>query len=452
MLASYTANLASLLVVKRIVPPPSINGIQNAIDNSKSMCYPYGTHAGDYLEETYPREVTNLEIFIPVPDNHADKYNSLNNGTCDFLIDWRNSYDIAKHKKEYNPDCRLIQEGRTIKPIGFAFASMLDPGLKCTLLVKEVFNYYIRQMHENGKLVELWQAHISSQADPGHCDSTYGDNTVPLPTEDDASEDGTAEEEETTRQRRFLKGGGKKAATAGSVMTELEEEEAAGEELALNIVDMAGTFLLQVMGAVAAILVTILSHLESKYLRHKKVVQVKRESMRQSQLLEQQHLSITHLGDDTVDDIKYGSRPQNYSNRETTISTKHSSFQSGTSSTTHLSPDNSNYHGTDDVHDDDNECDRQNASTQLPRPPSFKLKKNSDNENKDRERVPEYSPRQREEHPSLDRVQKCLNHLQSSHDELKQQSDGLKHQNDELKKQCDGLKYQNDLIIKHLKI
>lgn len=245
-----------------------------------------------------------------------------------------------------------------------------------------------------------------------------------------------------TRQRRFLKaGGGKSAATAGSIMTELEEEEAEGEGLALTIVDMAGTFLLQVMGAVAAILVTVLSYLESKC---KKVVQVKRESMRQSQLLKQQ--------DDTVDDIKLGSRPRNYSNRETTISTKHSSFQSGTSSTTHLFPNSSDYNHTDDVYDDDNECDRQNASRQLPRPPSFKSKKNNDNENKDRERVPEYSPRQQEKHPSLDRVQKCLNHLQSSHDELKQQSDGLKHQNDELKQQCDGLKYQNDLIIKHLKI
>ena len=430
MLASYTANLASLLVVKRIVPPLSIDGIQNAIDHSKSMCYPYGTFAGDYLGEMYPREFNNPEIFIPTGDT-AELYGALNNGTCDFLIDWRNNYDIVKHQKEFNPDCRLVQEGRNIKSIGFAFATMLDPGHMCTLLVKEVFNYYIQQMHKNGKLAELWQAHISSQSDPGHCDSTYGDNTERLPTEGEDSEDGTKEDDDAaaTRQRRYLKAGGGSGATAGSVMTELEEENAEGEELALTIVEMAGTFLLQLMGALAAILVTVLSYLENKYIRHKKVVRVKRESMQQSELLEQQHQQhppTTHSEDDTVDDTKNGSRPRNYSNRETTISTKDSSFKSGTSSTTHLFP-NTDYNGTDDVHDDhdDDECYRQDSSTRLPRPPAFKSNKNNDNGDKDPEREPEYSSRQLEEHPSLDRVQKRLNHLQHQNDTLQHQNDTI---------------------------
>merc|ERR1711865_1011113 len=145
MLASYTANLASLLVVKRIVPPPVINIVQDAIDHSMSMCYPRGTFAAEYLAEQYPPNVmNNPEIFIPVEDTAADKYGALNNGTCDHLIDWRNSYDIVKHQQDYNPACQLVQEGRIIKRIGFTFASMLDPGQKCTLLLKEVFNYYIK--------------------------------------------------------------------------------------------------------------------------------------------------------------------------------------------------------------------------------------------------------------------------------------------------------------------
>lgn len=363
MLASYTANLASLLVVQRIVPPPSIDGIQNAIDHSKSICYPYGTFAGDYLAEMYPRESNNTEIFIPVSFVTAEKYGALNNGTCDYLIEWRNSYDIVKHQKEYNPDCQLVQEGRAIKSMGFSFATMLDPGHMCTLLVKEVFNYYIQHMRENGKLEELWQAHILSQSDLGHCDGIYGDkNTERLQTEDDDSEDDGTAEEEATRQRRFLKSGaGRAAATAGSVMSQLEEEEAEGEELALTIVDMAGTFLLQVVGALAAILVTVLSYLEDKYVRHKKVVRVKRK------------------------------------NRETTITTRDSSY-------------NSDYNGPDDVHDDDDDDDE------------CYPKKN--NNGKDQERELENSSRQRE-HPSLDRVQKQLNHLQSSHEELKHQNDTI---------------------------
>ena len=143
---------------------------------------------------------------------------------------------------------------------------------------------------------------------------------------------------------------------------------------------------LQVVGALAAILVTVLSYLEDKYVRHKKVVRVK------------------------------------HKNRETTVTTRDSSY-------------NSDYNGPDDAHDDDDdddECYRHDSSTRLPRPSSFKSKKNNDG--KDQEREPEYSSRQ---HPSMDRVQKQLNHLQSSHEELKQQ---LKHQND-------TMKHHNDTII-----
>merc|ERR1712238_220141 len=229
--------------------------------------------AAEYLAEQYPPNVmNNPEIFIPVEDTAADKYGALNNGTCDHLIDWRNSYDIVKHQKEYNPACQLIQEGRPIKRIGLTFASMLDPGQKCTLLLKEVFNYYIKQMHQNGKLEELWQAHISSQSDPGHCDHVYGDNTRRIPDSDD---DGTEDDAAATRRRlRSLKGGAAKvAATAGSVVS-LEEENADSEEMALNITEMAGTFLLQVIGTVVAILFTVFSYLDNKYRREKKTVPV----------------------------------------------------------------------------------------------------------------------------------------------------------------------------------
>merc|ERR1712238_144641 len=346
--------------------------------------------AAEYLAEQYPPNVmNNPEIFIPVEDTAADKYGALNNGTCDHLIDWRNSYDIVKHQKDYNPACQLIQEGRPIKRIGLTFATMLDPGQKCTLLLKEVFNYYIKQMHQNGKLEELWQAHISSQSDPGHCDSTYGDNTQRKPAKGgDSDHDGTEDDAAATRRRlRSLKGGGAKgnaAATAGSVVSLEEENVVDSEEVGLNMMDMAGIFLLQVMGALVAILFTVLSYLENKYLRQKKAVPVTRESMRQSQLLEQhqQHPPTTHNNkDDTVDD-------------------------------------------------DNDECYwHVDASTRLPRRPSFNSKKNDDDD-KDREREQqEYSSRQRE-HQALGRVQKRLHHLQASHEELQQQYDGLKQQNE----------------------
>jgi len=458
MLASYTANLASLLVVKRVVPPPVINELQDAIDHSMSMCYPQGTFAADYLAELYPPNIMS-EMFIPVPDTAADKYGALNNGTCDFLIDWRNSYDIVKHQQDYNPDCQLIQEGRIIKTIEFTFATMLDPAQKCTLLLKEVFNYYLIQMKDSGKLEELWQDHISSQSDPGHCDSTYGDNTRRNTkggeSEDDDGTDDEDEDEDdatATRRRRSLKGGGRKAnAAASSSVLSLEEETGdSTEEMALTITDMGGIFLLQVIGALVAILFTVFSYLENKYLRDKKAVHVKRydEGMRQAQLLEQhpQHQPpTTHRKDDIDivddDDAKYGydhgsiSRPQYNRNRETTLSTiDGSSFQSGTNSdsstTHHLFLNNSDDNGTDDVHDDDDddndECSRQDSSTRLPRRPSFNSKKNKDRE---REREQEHRSRQRE-NQSLDHVQQRLHHLQSSHEELKQQYDGLKHQNE----------------------
>lgn len=399
MLAAYTANLASLLVVKHTVPALVINGIGDAIKYKMSICVPEGTIAEDYIDEMYP-EVSNLtDMFISVPDNTRDKYGSLNNGTSRFLIDWQNSFDVVKHQQEYNPDCQLQQKGRTIKKIEWTFSTKLDPGHKCTLLINEVFNFYIKQMEDNGKLRELWQSHIASLSDPGHCDSTYNEDTL------------SSSSTSTDSSRRYLKGDA--GSTTGSVVAanEASAYEESAEQLSLSVQEMAGTFLFQAVGTMLAILVTILSYFEKKYIHHKEK-KIQRESIVMNALADGIHMTLEN-SDDSVD-TALGQRQRIYKNRQTTDSTRDgSSFVGfGTNANVWLN----------DINKDDDDYSNHNSSVRLPRPPSFT---SDDNNNNDLEREQECNYEQREQQQQVSFHQR-LNNLLSSHDELRHE---LKNQN-----------------------
>merc|ERR1740130_1647199 len=72
-------------------------------------------------------------------------------------------YDLLK-KEEYNPDCKLQWNGRKIKEVGGSFATKSDPGIKCTSLIAEVFNFYTNKMITDGYLEELWNTHEAREA------------------------------------------------------------------------------------------------------------------------------------------------------------------------------------------------------------------------------------------------------------------------------------------------
>eukprot|EP00536_Pseudo-nitzschia_multiseries_P000563 jgi/Psemu1/300173/fgenesh1_kg.7_\ len=212
--AAYTANLASILVQKRI-PDSRLQDIQDAIDQGVSVCIQSGSLMDEYVRENYPQIIPNL---VPIP--FTDTFSAINRGECDVLITQSHQFRTALEKKETNPTCTLNWEGRVIKTVKDAFVTKLDPALLCTDLVNEVFNFYLKEMEDSGVLEAKWDEHFAFFGTEGHCEESRDQNDA-----------GDTEK---------------------------------GVEGALSLDDMAGTMLFQLVGAVGAILVAIVSGFDPK--------------------------------------------------------------------------------------------------------------------------------------------------------------------------------------------
>jgi len=128
--AAYTANLASLLV-QESGSGFTLNTINDAIDNGMTMCILALTPTGEYLKRKYPQAIPLL-----VPRGTVEEmYTSLINGECDLLLDEEQTFHIYKSKMEFNPDCYLTWQGREVINFEQSFATKMDPGEKCSLLV-----------------------------------------------------------------------------------------------------------------------------------------------------------------------------------------------------------------------------------------------------------------------------------------------------------------------------
>ena len=127
---AYSANLTTFMVVtakSELV----LNTIQDAIDNNMSMCIEAGTNGEEYITRKYPGALSLL-----VPQDSVDAmYTALNDGECEVVLGGRKDYDIYNLKDEFNPDCQLTWQGHQVLDVDAAFATIIDPGNKCTLLV-----------------------------------------------------------------------------------------------------------------------------------------------------------------------------------------------------------------------------------------------------------------------------------------------------------------------------
>jgi len=149
--ATYTANLASLLVQEAGSLEFTLNRIQDAIDLKMYICINPKESIMEYMENTHPQA---LPLFV-FKENIEEMYNSLNKGECDLLIGYENEFTIMKMEEEFNPDCHLTWEGRAINEYSQAFVTKMDPGNKCSLLVQKVMNYYILEIDNDGTLDDL---------------------------------------------------------------------------------------------------------------------------------------------------------------------------------------------------------------------------------------------------------------------------------------------------------
>lgn len=242
IVAAYTANLATILVVENL-PAPTIVDVHDAISQRLRTCVYKGTYANQYLLDAYP----GTEPYI-VPIESGLLVEALNRGECDIMVETLQEFHTNEVQVEYNPTCTLKWVGRHVQHLQDGFATKLDPGVMCTDLVNEVFTYYINEMRESGYLEELWKEHTEFYASPGHCERHF------------------------PKRRRLGENPGRSLQEENSD-TGNQGSNAGPDNNALNLRDMAGTMLFQVIGSVVAILVALVSGCDTK-------TQSKRDSRR----------------------------------------------------------------------------------------------------------------------------------------------------------------------------
>lgn len=248
--ATYTANLASLLV-ERQATPTKIADIEEGIAREMSMCTFANSFSDLYVEREYGQA---MRVPKPTPE---DMFKAVNNGFCDILIGARQSWLLFQSIEEYNPNCDLEWVGRTIKPVVSAFTTKVDPGVQCTGLINEVFNYYLSEMKDSRFFDEQWDAFNGARATPDfNCNANSQDDD-----ENDESQGRrrlAANEIESLERNLKGSGGGSPAAAAAAGGDNSDEESS------LTLEQMAGTFLLHCVGSGLAILISIFSYYEKK--------------------------------------------------------------------------------------------------------------------------------------------------------------------------------------------
>ena len=219
---------------------PKLNDIRDAVAQRLPICVHASTYSHDYIKKKFPESIPFL---VPLKQKQ-ELYDALNRGDCEILIGYKQEFESELRRIESNPDCMLEYQGRTIETLMDAFTTKLDPGIKCTGLVNNVFSYYIKEMKANGFLDELWEEHANYYGVEEHCQS------------DSLEQD---------RRHRRLKGGKSGAAAMGGAQQTTYQEGGPEEGTeSLGLEDMAGTMLFQVVGSVLAVVIALVAGFDRK--------------------------------------------------------------------------------------------------------------------------------------------------------------------------------------------
>lgn len=247
--ATYTANLASLLVVSTN-SVATIDSIEQAILLNEYICTWGGSAADDFVRKEYPEA---NRIALP----EIESYQAVQEGRCVLLVTNKDPFLLYKGDKRYNPTCELEAVGRDVRPLGSGFAVNTDVGRLCTSFIRSVLNVHMQDMANEGQL-EMYKAEfreIFQAANPANCGS--GDN------EDDGGErrlaaSPTPREDnlllrEATRFSRKLKSSGGAAGGAAAAASGGDGEDS------LNVSQMLGTFVLHWILSGVAVLVSVVN-------------------------------------------------------------------------------------------------------------------------------------------------------------------------------------------------
>ncbi|CAB9528614.1 NMDA receptor subtype of glutamate-gated ion channels with high calcium permeability and voltage-dependent sensitivity to magnesium. Mediated by glycine. This protein plays a key role in synaptic plasticity [Seminavis robusta] len=209
--SNYTANLASFFVIEN-TPTIAIQSVEDAIQSGMPICIWGNTASAEFMTAQYPQG-----IFVEVADDNKEMFSAIRNGACAVGVTSRATFDLYQDQTSANPDCDMIWVGRVIKHVPAGFGVKADSGKLCSSLINDVLNLHLVEMEIDGFLDGAWKDHMAKSHDQN----------------------------------------------CAAMMSSQTEEASASRSLK----EMAGTFLIHLVFAVAAILLMIITRLYDKYKR-----------------------------------------------------------------------------------------------------------------------------------------------------------------------------------------
>lgn len=252
--ATYTANLASLLVENALASP--VTSVKGAMEAKLTICIHEGSASQTIMETLYPafKEYPNLEK----TSNTKDMYERLNAGKCEILVGTRQEFEIFRVQEKFG--CNLVQAGEELHSGSASFAIEFDP-LSCDSVLAYVLNIHLNEMSVDGNMTKFWNDYLSTR--DGVCDGMLDEDRRRLAADGD--------EDLTSSMTNFYKESKNEVETVSyhrqlETTTRTSAGNGGGEdhEESLTITGMAGVFLVHGAGTTIAILLAIYSHIRRR--------------------------------------------------------------------------------------------------------------------------------------------------------------------------------------------
>lgn len=249
--ATYTANLASLMVENALASP--VTSVEGAMAAKLSICIHDGSASQTIMNSLYPalKEYPKLEKTATT----KEMYERLATGRCDILIGTRQEFDIFRIQEDYG--CKLVQAGGELYLGSASFAIEFDP-LNCDSVLAYVLNIHLNEMSVDGNMTKFWNGYLNSRGST--CEGVVKDTsrrqlTGDGPGDPTISVEDSGLETGSFSQYRHLS----ETATRVSAGIRSDASRESNEE-SLNIMSMAGVFLVHGVGTCVAIFLALYSH------------------------------------------------------------------------------------------------------------------------------------------------------------------------------------------------
>lgn len=150
IVSTYTANLASFLVIQKAASSEIVNSVEDIVKYGKSICVYGDTAANNEIRGQYPTASIVKRI------DEKDVLMGLKEDDCDYGVMSLAAYELFRGQIDVNGDCDLIRIGRNFRDLEDGFATISDAGTLCTSMIRDVINIHMQDMHDDGFIDKVW--------------------------------------------------------------------------------------------------------------------------------------------------------------------------------------------------------------------------------------------------------------------------------------------------------